>query len=151
MKKFTFRLQTKMDINTRQKQEAWEEYLAAVHRENEAVKQLNQMKLKAQQVKNQIKNLTKGEFLPAKLAMLNDYLSVLNAEKVAQQNKLDILHQETEKVQRKLLEISREVKMMEKLKTRGWQQYQQELQKAEQTELDEVSGVSYFRKTNPDI
>jgi len=151
MKKFTFRLQAKMNINSWQKQEARQEYLAAVRREDEALKQLNKIKLKAQQVKNQMKSLDHGEFLPAQLAMLDNYLSVLNAQQDAQQKKVELLHQETEKVRRRLLEISREGKMLEKLKARGWQQYQQELLRTEQRELDEVSGVSYFRKTNPDI
>lgn len=146
MKKFSFRLQTKLDIDSRLKQEATEKYIVAMHQEDEALEQLNSIVLRESRLREKIKDLRQEEFLLAKLSICNEYFRLLNSAKDAQQEEVNLLHLETEKAREKLLEQTREVKMLERLKTKAWQQYQQELLKTEQIELDEISGISYIRK-----
>ena len=151
MKKFEFRLETVLDITERQKKEAGELYAMHLNRQRQAESELKVLQEKEREIEAALIDLTHEPPFPLdKHALYTAYLPVL---KKKQENKIIEIEErtkETEMARQILVKISRELKTLEKLKAKDYEEYMIEYFREEQKQLDDSAGVAYIRKTRSD-
>lgn len=146
MKAFRFRLQTKLEICTRQEQIAWEEMQRCLRERDFLLEELQYREQRLLAVEEEIRQdsckvqgfqtlMLKREFVP---------ILVMQIEQ-AEQN-LSQAEARVEEARVLLLERKRETTTLEKLKERAWQEYLLELQQEEQKIIDEIAINNHFRR-----
>jgi flagellar FliJ protein len=146
MKAFRFRLQTKLEICTRQEQIAWEEMQRCLRERELLLEELQCREQRLVAVEEEIRQdsfkvqgfqtlMLKREFVP---------ILVMQIEQ-AEQN-LSQAEARVEEARVLLLERKRETTTLEKLKERAWQEYLLELQQEEQKIIDEIAINNHFRR-----
>lgn len=140
MQKFVFRLQKKLDISERQEQIAKDQLSLRIKDRNAINDSINNQLTRLNRYENSIKNLPFKQTLVYKeyLPLLRNYIKELYVE-------LDKAEDKIEVARTILLECKRETKTLIKLRENEWEKYLNELNKAEQKEIDEIAINKHFR------
>ena len=148
MKKFKFRLETVLDLTERQKMEASELYAFHLNRQRQAEAELKLLEDKEAEIEAALIEMTyEPQFPLDKHTLYTSYLPVLKKKQEQKQQEIEERKQETELARQILVQISRELKTLEKLKEKDYEEYMSEYLRQEQKQLDDSAGVAYYRKT----
>ena len=144
MKQFQFRLQKVMET-TQTKEEVKKRELAVALgrlRENEA--QLEKLLDSLEQhIKHYESCCNRSAFKVSELRNLSGYTEKLRQDIQAQVKKIAQLTETARLIRKKLMEITKDKKVLEKLKDRKYEEFKKKLRSMEQKFMDEVSARSY--------
>ncbi|HPB84015.1 MAG TPA: flagellar FliJ family protein, partial [Spirochaetota bacterium] len=90
--------------------------------------------------------LKSGKFTYSESAMFERYVDFANKVIDAAQDRIDSMEGEISRVRLKLVEASREKKVVERLKERQWEEYQYEVNREIAKENDDANQKLYVRK-----
>jgi flagellar protein FliJ len=148
MKPFTFKLQTSLDIKDKQEdqQKAELQRITAIHQEN--VEILKSLELKLYDIQNQIRycQTSSNNLNISEVTNLQEYLPFLKGKINTQIETIQMIEIEMEKAREVLIDISKEKKILEKLKFKHLEEYKKEMGRQEQILLDEMATNIYYRK-----
>lgn len=145
MKPFRYRLQTKLNIASREEQAAKEEMRQRIIQRDSIQTELDKIIDQQLDLEQSIIHLMQEDFYVDKFLLFNDYLPIL---KECRAIKLDELHKaekQVESARTVLMRKTRETKTLSKLREKEWQLYLQELQKEEQQVIDEIAINNHYR------
>jgi len=149
MKQFQFRLQKVMET-TQIKEEIKKRELAKAMkmlRDNEA--QLETLLGELEEHISHIESCHKRSTLKvSELSHLSGYMEKLGQEILAQTKKIAQLADEARVYREKLLEITKDKKVLERLKDKKYEEFKKKLRSMEQKFMDEVSTRSYINGNN---
>ena len=149
MKQFQFRLQKVMET-TQIKEEIKKRELAKAMqklRDNEA--QLETLLEELEEHISHIESCHKRSTLKvSELSHLSGYMEKLGQEILAQTKKIARLTEEARVYREKLLEITKDKKVLERLKDKKYEEFKKKLRSMEQKFMDEVSTRSYVNGNN---
>jgi flagellar FliJ protein len=149
MKQFQFRLQKVMET-TQIKEEIKKRELAKAMqklRDNEA--QLETLLGELEEHISHIESCHKRSTLKvSELSHLSGYMEKLGQEILAQTKKISRLTEEARVYREKLLEITKDKKVLERLKDKKYEEFKKKLRSMEQKFMDEVSTRSYVNGNN---
>lgn len=149
MKQFQFRLQKVMET-TQIKEEIKKRELAKAMqklRDNEA--QLETLLGSLKEHISHIESCHKRSTLKvSELSHLSGYMEKLGQEILAQTKKIARLTEEARVYREKLLEITKDKKVLERLKDKKYEEFKKKLRSMEQKFMDEVSTRSYVNGNN---
>ena len=149
MKQFQFRLQKVMET-TQIKEEIKKRELAKAMqklRDNEA--QLETLLGELEEHISHIESCHKRSTLKvSELSHLSGYMEKLGQEILAQTKKIARLTEEARVYREKLLEITKDKKVLERLKDKKYEEFKKKLRSMEQKFMDEVSTRSYVNGNN---
>lgn len=146
MKAFRFRLQTKLEICTRQEQLAWEEMQSRLKERELLLEELQYRERRLLAVEEEIRqDSCKAQGFQA-LLLKREFVPVLVMQIEQAEQNLSQAEARVEEARVLLLERKRETSTLEKLKERAWQEYLLELQQEEQKIIDEIAINNHFRR-----
>lgn len=140
MKKFTFKLQTKLDIAEAQEKLAAEQLVLKITERNNIIDNLNLNINKLKSLENSVRHLPFKQTLVVKeyLPVVRKYIQELNHELIKAEERVEV-------ARNILIECKKETKTLTKLKEKEWAEYLQELNIEEQKEIDEIAINNHFR------
>lgn len=146
MRPFQFRLQTKLDLTSREEQQIREELEVRLMRRDQIQRELDEIRCKLNEIEDAMKELMMQGFSLDQFLILNNYLPILR--ELLFKKELELKRAETEIVETRyqLLEKMKERKILEKLREKEWANYQLEMNREEQKIIDELAINSHFRK-----
>jgi flagellar FliJ protein len=147
MKKYQFKLQKLLDIREAREKEVKNELAALLNIQNaERMKQEEyRRKMDVERAKFSGK-LKSGKFTYSESVMFERYIEFANKVIDAAQDRIDSMEGEISRVRMKLVEASREKKVVERLKERQWEEYQYEVNREIAKENDDANQKLYVRK-----
>jgi flagellar FliJ protein len=146
MKEFNFKLESVLDYRKTTEKEKVQSYVKK--KQEFEQEQSNLEKLEKTYAKN-ISDITDGATGKMDFEKQMQYYRYLENTKHKIKNQKKVIHEKTEKLnqaEEELIEAKKEVKIMEKLKTKKKEEYEQEQRKVEQNTLDEFATMSFTRK-----
>lgn len=140
MKKFTFKLQTKLDIAEAQEKLAAEQLVLKITERNNIIDNLDLNINKLKDLENSVRHLPFKQTLVVKeyLPIVRNYIQELNHELIKAEERVEV-------ARNILIECKKETKTLTKLKEKEWAEYLQELNIEEQKEIDEIAINNHFR------
>lgn len=140
MRKFVFKLQTKLDIAKRQEELAIEHLALRIQDRNTIIDNINANMARLNKFEDSIRNLPFKETI-----VIKDYLPVIRNN--IQDLEIELLKAEerVETARNILVECKKETKTLTKLRENDWQRYLYELNLEEQREIDEIAINNHFR------
>ncbi len=141
MRKFRFRLQTKLDISVGQEKLAMEQLAAKIAERNNIIQRLNNKKDKLEVLQDSVKRLSFQHTL-----IVKDYLPILRTCIYELQLELAAAEDRVEVARNILIECKKETKTLTRLREKEWHNYLHELNLEEQKEIDEIAINNHFRK-----
>jgi len=146
MKPFVFKLQTALDIKLREEDAQKQKLhrLTEIYKKNSEL--LENMKAQAEAVRDRIRVNQAQKLKVEEIKRCQDYLPVLNEkikhhQEVTENSRLDM-----ERTRNGLLETMKERKVLEKLRTRHYQEYVRECLREEQKQIDEMATIGYVHR-----
>ena len=140
MKKFKFRLEKLLDIRIAREEVVQNELARAVGLQN--IKKVEQEKLRDKityEKKDYRRKLKLGSFSGREAIMFEKYVDIsLRAIEVSEQ-KIQEMEPEIENIRHKLIEVSRERKIVEKLKEKKLEEFKYELEREMIKEADDIN------------
>ncbi|HON77964.1 MAG TPA: flagellar export protein FliJ [Spirochaetota bacterium] len=147
MKKFQFKLQKLLDIREAREKEVKNELAALLNIQNaERMKQEEYRRKMAEERAKFTVKLKSGKFSYAESMMFERFVEFANKVIDAAQDRIDSMEGEISRVRAKLVEASREKKVVERLKERQWEEYQYEVNREIAKENDDANQKLYVRK-----
>lgn len=147
MKKFQFKLQKLLDIREAREKEVKNELAALLNIQNaERMKQEEYRRKMAGEREKFTAKLKSGKFSYAESLMFERFIEFANMVIKAAQDRIDSMEGEISRVRMKLVEASREKKVVERLKERQWEEYQYEVNREIAKENDDANQKLYVRK-----
>ncbi len=146
MKPFKFRLQTKLNLASREEQLAKEEMQLRVRDRDRIQNELEKIIDKQLELEQSIKQMMQEGFCVDKYLLFKDYLPVLKEYRTIKEEELARAEQDVESARIILIEKTRENQTLSKLREKEWYIYLQELQKEEQQVIDEIAINNHYRK-----
>lgn len=140
MHKFVFRLQTKLDISTRQEQLAKEQLALKLQERDKVIDKINANLTRLATYENSIRTLPFKEGL-----IIKEYLPLIRAYIQELQMELVQAEERIETARTILLECKKETKALTKLREKEWKRYLYEINLEEQKEIDEIAINNHFR------
>jgi flagellar FliJ protein len=145
-KKFSFRLQTLLNIEEnkeRQAQQAFKKAIEEQRRQEAILEQQKEEMVRSQQA--MLNDIQQGA-APQQLAAYDAYFHGLVEQMDAQQKRIAEAAQAAETARQHLAECSKKKKTLEKLKETALENYNDEVRKVENTLMDEIGSVMVARK-----
>jgi flagellar protein FliJ len=142
--KFNFSFQKVLDVKEREKELAQHEYGVMKRRQMELHEQIEGLEMAKEKVfdqYNEVNRKTVWEILEVHEDIKHVELQMKKLEHQSQQ-----IVQEVEQRQQALFEKSKEAKMWNKWKEKSKDAFEKQLIKKEQTMLDEMAVLQYFRR-----
>lgn len=146
MRPFQFRLQTKLDLSSREEQQMREELEIRIMQRDQIQRELDGIKEKLKEIEFAIKELMEQGFILEQFLILSNYLPIIR--EMILNKEMDLKRAEAAIVETRniLIEKMKERKILEKLREKEWANYQLELNREEQKIIDELAINSHFRK-----
>ncbi len=146
MKQFVFKLQTALDVKLKEEDMRKEELRESTRVYKHNLRLLNALKNRLAEIQDilRVKQTEKIDLLEIKNCQ--DYIPVLGERIKQQEMTTENSRQEMEQVRNKLVETIKERKMLEKLKTRHYQEYMKEYLWEEQKQIDEMAAVGFMHR-----
>lgn len=146
MAKFFYRMQNILDIKYKLEEQAKQEYMAVRVRLNEAMAQLDELKLRKNtymdmymQLVSQKLDVLEIEECKNAILLMDEY--IYNQEQVVQK-----IERELEIAAQKMNVVMQERKIHEKLKENQFEEFLQELNQEEMKEIDQLVSYQYNNK-----
>lgn len=143
MAKFSFRLQSVLNLKNQQEDNLKNELGKALRRLDNEKHKLAQLKSSLIDLEAQFNEKAKKSDV-YKLIKFNEYLSLLTSKIKLQKEKVNCAALNVDKVREELVKAVKERKILDKLKEKKKEEYFQEQKRSEQKTNDEI--VSYNRK-----
>lgn len=145
MKRFRYRLQTKLNVVSREESMAKAEL---ARRQREYLKQVRLLRAWEQELESTYDRLRSKDGAVTtvhEIISVKEYVPVLRERIRWQRTKVEKAQEEVNRARERLYEIMKERKALEKLKDRRWKEYLVEFRKQEQLVLDEVAMTRFWR------
>ncbi len=147
MKKFQFKLQTLLDIREAREREVKNELAALLSIQNIERARQEEYKNKIEMERARFVNMMhQGKFSYNEAMAFERFVEFAHRVIEAAQVKIDAMEGEINKVRARLVEASREKKVVEKLKERKQKQYQYELNREIVKENDDANQKRHLRR-----
>lgn len=146
MRPFKFRLQTKLDISSREEQQIREELQIHIILRDQLQAELDEIQFKLNEIESAIKALMMQGFILDQFLILKNYLPIIRSMRVNKETELvqaELAIVETRNI---LIEKIKERKILQKLREKEWISYVLECNKEEQKIIDELAINNHFRK-----
>lgn len=148
MPNFKFRMEPLLRIRENERKERQADLAKAYHAETILQGHMEtNLKEQEQLLDSGRKSAGAGEINVDHLLELRRYQAVLLAEHRGMSEKMKLVQEEIERRRELLVEANREVQVLEKLRNRQFERFQDELRKKESKEMDEVAGRSFYKKS----
>jgi len=146
MKKFVFKLQTALDLKLKAEEMKKEELVTATDIYKESCRVLEYLKTRLAEIQNTVRGKQGEQFDVNEIRRCQDYIPVIN-EHISQQALITEEHRAAmEEVRGELVEIMKERKILEKLRTRHYQEYMREFLREEQKQIDEMATTGFIHR-----
>ncbi len=145
MKSFKFKLQPVLH-HRQKKEDILKKELAeakSLFEKERAV--LDRLTSKLSDIQAELRHKQQSSFTASEAASYSTYLTRVEREIDVQTIKLTDIAVEVKRAQGRLIEASRDKKIMEKLQEKKYEEYKVEADKAEQTLIDEIATMRYNR------
>ena len=149
MKQFQFRLQKVMETTQIKEEIKKRELAKAMQKLRDNETQLETLLGSLKEHISHIESCHKRSTLKvSELSHLSGYMEKLGQEILAQTKKIARLTEEARVYREKLLEITKDKKVLERLKDKKYEEFKKKLRSMEQKFMDEVSTRSYVNGNN---
>jgi len=146
MRPFKFRLQTKLDISSREEQQVREELQICINLRDQLQRELDEIQIKLDEIETAIKDLMVQGFILEQFLILRNYLPIIRSMRANKEAELTRAEAAIVETRNMLIEKIKERKILEKLREKEWSNYLLELNREEQKIIDELAINSHFRK-----
>ena len=147
MKKFQFRLQRLLDIREAKKKEVQNELAKVLSIQNREKQRQEEYRKSIIEQHEKFNNRMKGgRFSYSDALMFERYIDFAHRVIISQQEKIDSMEPEIQKVRERLVEASKHLKVVEKLKERQWNEYQYELNREIFKENDDTNQKIFLKR-----
>jgi flagellar FliJ protein len=147
MRRFRFKLQTLLDLRTVREKEIQNELSRLINIQNlERIKQEDYRRRIASEHEKFNQKIKDGEYSYSVALMFERFVDFANRVIVNAQKKIESMEPEIQIVRDKLLEASKERKVIEKLKEKRWEEYLYELNRETQKENDDINQKIYLQR-----
>jgi flagellar FliJ protein len=151
MKKFNFRLQRVLDIKGTIEEVKRRDFNLARMKHSEEVKTLMELQNQENFFRTKLNETrAKGSNL-RQINIFYRFFAYLSGQKAYRRKLIETAREEMEKRREILIEAVKEKKVLERLKEKKLLEYNFELNKEEQANMDEISGVKHSRKTDEEL
>jgi len=146
MPKFKFKLQPVLE-HRQKKEDIFKKELAEVKKRFESEKLLlEELKQKLFDLQSELREKQKSSFEISDIAAYSSYIDRVEGEIELKIIKLTEIAEDVKKAQKRLLEASKDKKILEKLHERKYEEFQKELERIEQGLIDELATIRHGRK-----
>lgn len=147
MNKFKFKLQTLLDLREAREKEIKNELAALLSIQNlERMKQEEYRNKIAAEREKFVRKMREGRFSYGESMMFERFVEFGHRVIEVAQQKIDGMEGEISKVRERLVEASRDKKVVEKLRERKMSEYMYELNREAAKEIDDANQKIYVRK-----
>ena len=122
------------------------EFAEKVQKQNQITDQIAFLEKEHARAQREMQNSPAGGMQAKDYILANEYATVLRLQSLREQSKLPVLEIEVEVARQKLLEATRNRKVLEKLRETDLDRYNKDINKFEQKILDEAA-VGAFART----
>lgn len=143
MAKFVYRMQSILDIKIKLENQAKIAYGVANSKLVEEQEKLREILTRRAAYENEAKELVSGTINVVKIRENKRAIDVIKSQQRTQMMNVHVAEKNVEAARKHLNEVMTERKTHEKLKERSFEQFKQELQYAENKEIDELVSYSY--------
>lgn len=143
MAKFVYRMQSILDIKIKLENQAKIAYGVANSKLVEEQEKLREILARRAAYENEAKELVSGTINVVKIRENKRAIDVIKSQQRTQMMNVHVAEKNVEAARKHLNEVMTERKTHEKLKERSFEQFKQELQYAENKEIDELVSYSY--------
>ena len=143
MAKFVYRMQSILDIKIKLENQAKIAYGVANQKLAEEQKKLREILTRRAAYEKEAKELVSGRIDVVKIRENKRAIDVVKSQQRTQMMNVHVAEKNVEAARRHLNEVMTERKTHEKLKEHAFEQFKQELQYAENKEIDELVSYSY--------
>jgi len=147
MKKFNFKLQRLLDLREMKEEQVKNELAKLVAIQNVERARQQEYRQKIQKNYQLLSNrMRQGNFSYKEAMMCERYVDVAHKAILNSQDKIDQMEPEIQQVRERLIEASREKKVVEKLKERKWEDFLYEYNKEMAKEIDDMNQQLHQRQ-----
>ncbi|NLC68647.1 MAG: flagellar export protein FliJ [Clostridiaceae bacterium] len=143
MKKFKFKLETLLNIKIQEEDLKRIELAAEIERLNREIAKMDLLVREKNEKIDDYKRLLNLSITASKIKEYNYYILKLNQKIEEQGLYIKIVEENVDKIRSELIEISRERKILEKLRAKKLDAYRKELAREEQKVIDEIVSYRY--------
>lgn len=143
MSKFTFRLQSVLNVKQQIEDSLKNELSKAVHRLEEEKSVLASIEKEMENHVNEVNSLSVKGVAVEKLREFNSYFLLLRTRSMHQKENINIAQKNVDKYREELLAVAQQRQMFEKLREKKYQEYLKNENKAEQSLVDERISYNY--------
>ena len=143
MAKFVYRMQSILDIKIKLENQAKIAYGVANRKLAEEQEKLREILARRAFYENEAKELVSGTIDVVRIRENKRAIDVIKSQQRTQMMNVHVAEKNVEAARKHLNEVMTERKTHEKLKERTFEQFKQELQYAENKEIDELVSYSY--------
>lgn len=149
MKKFKFRLQKLLDIREAREMEIRNDLMKILGRQNRERMIQEDLQNKIKLYENQQKSdMARGVYAPDKIMGLMRYRDVSLRAIAESEKKVRAMEPQVQEIREKLVEASREKKIVEKLKERKFKEYDYEMNREIAKENDDMNQKIFIKRMN---
>ncbi len=146
MKKFVFKLQTALDLKLKAEEIKKEELVTVTGIYKESCRVLESLKTRLAEIQDMVRGKQGEQLDVTEIKRCQEYIPVLN-EHISQQALVTENHRTVmEQVRGELIQIMKDRKVLEKLKTRHYQEYMREFLREEQKQIDEMATTGFIHR-----
>ncbi len=146
MQPFKFRLQTKLDISSREEQQIREELQLHIILRDQLQRELDEINFKINEIQADIKDLMMSRFSLEQFLILKNYLPIIRNMQANKKEELVRAQVAIVEIRNILIEKIKERKILQKLREKEWINYLMERNREEQKIIDELAINNHFRK-----
>lgn len=139
MRRFKFRLQTSLKVAELREDLLRQELQQRMTACKQARDQLNRLVAQHRLLEAELREVCRVRPQIETICLFRNYLAVVHGSVRRQQSRLAELEAELDQCRSRLHKIMLERRLLEKLKSRCWQQYRQQVLAAEQKQIDEMA------------
>lgn len=145
MKKFSFSLQTVLELKRRREEALLEELGRCQRAVAEAEAALASLRGERRRVQRELARLLTGQVVVTRVREARDYLVGLDGETARQVERVRRRREEVDDCRRRVVVAAQERKVLERLRDRQWDAYLEAFSRQEQAFLDEIATQGYAR------
>lgn len=138
MKKFRFRLQRVLDAKESEEKQQQRRLGEALEQVVKAENRLDELFSQLSETRKRQAEMVSGSMKAGEAMMMHNWQMQLKKEVSAQRQDLVKLNSIAEKIRNELLELSKEKRVLEKLREKQWEEYKKQDLTAQQNMLDDI-------------
>jgi flagellar FliJ protein len=137
--KFQFKLQTVLDVKEKWLKQTTDEIYKLQIKLNEQEKIIQNVISEIEKCENDINN--EDQFSPEQISLMYEYYYDLTKRLDFEKIRKNEIEEEIEEKRRKLVQQSREIKVLEKLKEKEFEEFKKQIESEQQKFLDELAVI----------